>query len=152
MNAGLCHWDHNAELRLRGETIMKYLPWLTAMFVACQPLLACSSDSSDSGSSAGAPSAGKGGGAGSPSGGAPAGGKGGVPAGGNGGAPGAAGAASGEAGSGGAGVDAGAGGSAGASEAKDIVETAIAAGSFTKLAAALSTAGLVETLQGPGPF
>jgi transforming growth factor-beta-induced protein len=124
---------------------MKYLPWLTAMFVACQPLLACSSDDTPSGSSAGAPAAGKGGGtAGSPTAGAPSGGKG--------GAPGAAGATPGEAGSGGAGVEAGAGGSAGASEGKDIVQTAIAAGTFTKLAAALTTAGLVETLEGPGPF
>ena len=35
---------------------------------------------------------------------------------------------------------------------KDIVETAVAAGSFTTLAAALNAAGLVETLQGNGPF
>lgn len=35
---------------------------------------------------------------------------------------------------------------------KDIVETAVAAGSFKTLAAALTAAGLVETLQGPGPF
>jgi len=35
---------------------------------------------------------------------------------------------------------------------KDIVETAVAAGSFTTLAAALNAAGLVETLQGEGPF
>ncbi len=35
---------------------------------------------------------------------------------------------------------------------KDIVGTAIAAGSFTTLAKALEAAGLVETLQGPGPF
>lgn len=34
----------------------------------------------------------------------------------------------------------------------DIVDTAIAAGSFTTLAAALGAAGLVETLKGPGPF
>jgi transforming growth factor-beta-induced protein len=34
----------------------------------------------------------------------------------------------------------------------DIVATAIAAGSFTKLAGALTSAGLVETLKGPGPF
>lgn len=34
----------------------------------------------------------------------------------------------------------------------DIVETAVAAGSFTTLAAALEAAGLVETLQGDGPF
>jgi len=34
----------------------------------------------------------------------------------------------------------------------DIVETAIAAGSFTTLVAAVQAAGLVETLQGDGPF
>ncbi len=36
--------------------------------------------------------------------------------------------------------------------AKDIVETAVAAGSFKTLAAALGAAGLVETLKGKGPF
>ncbi len=35
---------------------------------------------------------------------------------------------------------------------KDIVDTAVAAGSFTTLATALDAAGLVETLKGPGPF
>lgn len=35
---------------------------------------------------------------------------------------------------------------------KDIVETAVAAGSFNTLAAALQAADLVKTLQGPGPF
>ena len=34
----------------------------------------------------------------------------------------------------------------------DIVETAISAGSFTTLVAAVQAAGLVETLQGEGPF
>jgi uncharacterized surface protein with fasciclin (FAS1) repeats len=34
----------------------------------------------------------------------------------------------------------------------DIVATAVAAGSFNTLAAALDAAGLVATLQGPGPF
>ena len=38
-------------------------------------------------------------------------------------------------------------------EAKhDIVDTAVAAGSFKTLAAALDAAGLVDTLKGPGPF
>ena len=37
-------------------------------------------------------------------------------------------------------------------EKKDIVATAVAAGSFKTLAAALDAAGLVETLKGPGPF
>jgi uncharacterized surface protein with fasciclin (FAS1) repeats len=35
---------------------------------------------------------------------------------------------------------------------KDIVDTAVAAGSFTTLAKALGAAGLVDTLKGPGPF
>lgn len=35
---------------------------------------------------------------------------------------------------------------------KDIVDTAVAAGSFKTLAAALQAAGLVDTLKGPGPF
>ncbi len=34
----------------------------------------------------------------------------------------------------------------------DIVDTAVAAGNFTTLAAALEAAGLVDTLKGPGPF
>lgn len=36
--------------------------------------------------------------------------------------------------------------------AKDIVDTAVAAGSFKTLASALQAAGLVETLKGKGPF
>ena len=35
---------------------------------------------------------------------------------------------------------------------KDIVDTAVDAGSFTTLAAALEAAGLVDTLKGEGPF
>jgi uncharacterized surface protein with fasciclin (FAS1) repeats len=35
---------------------------------------------------------------------------------------------------------------------KDIVETAVAAGSFKTLATALTEAGLIETLKGKGPF
>ena len=35
---------------------------------------------------------------------------------------------------------------------KDIVDTAVAAGSFKTLAAALKAADLVDTLKGPGPF
>ncbi len=35
---------------------------------------------------------------------------------------------------------------------KNIVDVAVEAGSFTTLATALDKAGLVETLQGPGPF
>lgn len=37
-------------------------------------------------------------------------------------------------------------------QAKDIVDTAVAAGKFNTLAAALQAAGLVDTLKGPGPF
>jgi uncharacterized surface protein with fasciclin (FAS1) repeats len=36
--------------------------------------------------------------------------------------------------------------------AKNIVETAVSAGQFNTLAAALKAAGLVTTLEGPGPF
>jgi uncharacterized surface protein with fasciclin (FAS1) repeats len=35
---------------------------------------------------------------------------------------------------------------------KDIVDTAVGAGNFTTLVAAVQAAGLVETLKGPGPF
>jgi uncharacterized surface protein with fasciclin (FAS1) repeats len=35
---------------------------------------------------------------------------------------------------------------------KDIVDTAVGAGNFTTLVAAVTAAGLVETLKGPGPF
>lgn len=37
-------------------------------------------------------------------------------------------------------------------EGKDIVDTAVAAGSFNTLVAAVKAAGLVETLKGDGPF
>ncbi len=37
-------------------------------------------------------------------------------------------------------------------QAKDIVDTAVAAGSFNTLATALGAAGLVDTLKGKGPF
>ncbi len=37
-------------------------------------------------------------------------------------------------------------------DAKDIVDTAVAAGDFKTLATALQAAGLVETLKGSGPF
>ena len=39
-----------------------------------------------------------------------------------------------------------------ASFEKNIVETAVAAGSFKTLAKLLTDAGLIETLKGPGPF
>jgi uncharacterized surface protein with fasciclin (FAS1) repeats len=37
-------------------------------------------------------------------------------------------------------------------QAKDIVDTAVAAGNFKTLVAAIQAAGLVDTLKGPGPF
>jgi uncharacterized surface protein with fasciclin (FAS1) repeats len=39
-----------------------------------------------------------------------------------------------------------------AAQAKDIVDTAVAAGQFKTLATALQAAGLIDTLKGPGPF
>lgn len=39
-----------------------------------------------------------------------------------------------------------------ASSTKDIVDTAVAAGSFKTLAAALKAGGLIDALKGPGPF
>ena len=39
-----------------------------------------------------------------------------------------------------------------AGSGKDIVDTAVEAGSFTTLAKALAEAGLVDTLKGPGPY
>jgi len=41
---------------------------------------------------------------------------------------------------------------AGKGHEKDIVDTAVAAGSFNTLATALTAAGLVDTLKGKGPF
>jgi len=38
------------------------------------------------------------------------------------------------------------------SDKKDIVDTAVAAGSFNTLVKAVQAAGLVDTLKGPGPF
>ena len=43
-------------------------------------------------------------------------------------------------------------GAAMAVQAKDIVDTAVAAGNFKTLATALQAAGLVDTLKGKGPF
>jgi uncharacterized surface protein with fasciclin (FAS1) repeats len=41
---------------------------------------------------------------------------------------------------------------AGTAQADDIVDTAVSAGSFETLVAAVQAAGLVETLKGPGPY
>ena len=42
--------------------------------------------------------------------------------------------------------------STGIARAADIVDTAVSAGNFTTLVAAVKAAGLVDTLKGPGPF
>ena len=46
----------------------------------------------------------------------------------------------------------GAAGGNGKAQPKDIIDTAVGAGTFTRLAAALTAADLVETLKGEGPF
>jgi transforming growth factor-beta-induced protein len=46
----------------------------------------------------------------------------------------------------------GSGGAVRAEGGKDIIDTAIAAGSFNTLAKALTAAGLIDTLKGKGPF
>ena len=130
---------------------MKYLPWLSVMLFASLSVAGCGSDNDADGGSAGSgASAGKtAGSAGGATAGAPAAGGATSP-----GAAGAAGAAAGAAGAAGAAAGAaGTGGSGGAeTDDKDIVDTAVAAGSFTKLAAALTSAGLIDVLKGPGPF
>ena len=134
---------------------MKYLSWLPVIALASLPIVACSSDNDSSDGSAGsAPSAGKGGGSSAGASAAGASGAGAAGASGagatSGGAP-SAGASG--AGAGAAGVVAGMGGGGGAdADGKDIIETALGAGNFTKLAAALTSAGLVDALKGPGPF
>jgi transforming growth factor-beta-induced protein len=114
-----------------------------ALAAACGSDDDSSAGASGSGAAAGSTSAGTGGtGAGK--------------AGSSGGAAGKAGGAAGSAGKPAvAGNGAGSGGSAddaGAEQSKDIIDTAIAAGSFKQLAAALTKAGLVDALKGPGPF
>jgi uncharacterized surface protein with fasciclin (FAS1) repeats len=132
------------------ENRMKYLPWLTVVLAAGTSVAACSSDESSNPTSAGAPGAAGASSACAAAGGAP-----------SAGAPGAAGANSAGASNDGAGApsagaagapSAGAGGAGGEVEEKDIIDTALAAGTFTKLAAALTTAGLVDALKGEGPF
>ncbi len=158
----------SAELLLQGELKMKYLPWFTAIMVACQSLLACSSDDSETSTASGGGGAAAAAGNSGQMGGSPSGGRGSGGAASLGGSNGQAGGSSGgnsavagaggtsSAGDGGTaagqgGVGVGEGGAAGAN-GMNIVETAVAAGTFTKLAAALASAGLVDTLQGPGPF
>lgn len=112
---------------------MKHLPWMAAVLVFANGVVACSDDADE----APAPSGGSSSVAGKASGasGTPA-----QPEGGGGSATG--GSSTSSAGMGGAAQPA----------AKDIVDTAVAAGSFTRLAAALTQAGLVGALKGDGPF
>ncbi|RYZ07586.1 MAG: fasciclin domain-containing protein [Myxococcales bacterium] len=120
---------------------MKHLLWMGVALIAAQSIAACGGDDDDespsTGGSAGASAtAGKSSGGTSSKGGSSS-------ASGSGGVSGEAPSASGGAG--------GAGGEGAVAE-KDIVETALAAGNFTKLAAALTRAGLVDALKGDGPF
>lgn len=129
---------------------MKYLPWLGMFLISgSTALVGCSDDEgsgdpSGGGSGAAPAAAGQGPGAGGAATGIPSG---------NGGAGG--GASGTPSGGGGAAAGGGAGGAAGSGaqvDAKDLIDTAVAAGNFTKLAAALEAAGLVEALKGDGPF
>ncbi len=120
----------------------KYLPWMSVMLVVAHGVMGCSDDTNDgdngggtsgSGTSGSAAKAGSGNVAGKPS---------------TSGGSATAGSATGGNATGG---NAGAGGSAEMAP-KDIVDTAVAAGSFTQLADALGKAGLVDALKGKGPF
>lgn len=112
---------------------MKYLPWMSMVLVLSQSVLGCSDDTEEPAASGGSSSGGKGSSAGSA------------------GKSATDGGSASQSGSAGAGDgDAGAGGAQ--TGAKDIVDTALAAGSFTQLAEALTAAGLVEALKGEGPF
>lgn len=127
---------------------MKYLPCFMAMLVAANGLTACSDDAGSSTSGGGTSSAGTSAQAGSTA----TGGGGGS---GTAGTPSTGGSAAAGMSAGGAATGGAAGGGMGGSSAmggKDIVDTAVAAGSFTKLAEALQAAGLVDVLKGAGPF
>jgi transforming growth factor-beta-induced protein len=138
---------------------MKRLSSLVLMVALANPMVGCGDDDESNGgpdgggtggsmqSSGGASSTG-----GSSSGGSKA-------TGGAGGGPASGGSSNGGSSSGGKSSSGGApssGGTSGGEDdggtAKDIVDTAVAAGSFTKLAGALTQAGLVDALKGTGPF
>jgi transforming growth factor-beta-induced protein len=136
----------------------KYLHLTMCLALATAPIfMGCGDDEDDSGSAGSAGAAGMNSGEGGTSGEGGDSGSAGTNSGGMGGSGGTAGTSSG--GMGGSGGTAGtsSGGTGGGGEdagpmEQDIVATAIAAGSFTKLAEALTAADLVETLQGEGPF
>jgi transforming growth factor-beta-induced protein len=118
---------------------MKYLPWMSMMLVMSHGLIGCSDDTNDPAATGGTSNSGAAAGQGS--------------------LPGAAGKSTSQGGSasqsgGTATGGAAEGGAAGAPTAalKDIVDTAVAAGSFKQLAGALTAAGLVDALKGEGPF
>jgi transforming growth factor-beta-induced protein len=121
---------------------MKHLLWMGAVLIAAQSLVACGDDDDDNGNTGG-----KGGAAGSAvvDGGEPS--TGGKPS--DGGKP-----STGGSDKGGEAPTPGTGGTGGDGETalKDIVDTAVDAGSFTSLAEALTTADLVDALKGEGPF
>lgn len=113
---------------------MKHLLWMGALLIAAQSLVGCGGDDDDDPTTAGSS------GTSSTTGGKTS----------TGGTGNSTAGVSGKTGDGAASN----GGAAGAGEvaAKDIVDTAIAAGTFTELAGALTSAGLVEALKGDGPF
>lgn len=131
---------------------MKNLCFLSMMLVLSQGVAACGGDDGPVTGAAGSSAAGTGG---SASGGSSA--TGGSSTAGNGGSAAGSSATAGTGGSsatGGTSATGGSGGSGGTGNAalKDIVDTAVAAGSFTKLAEALTRADLVTALKGAGPF
>jgi uncharacterized surface protein with fasciclin (FAS1) repeats len=110
---------------------MKYLPWMSVMLLVGSGLVGCSDDDAETGEGGGS-------GAGEAS------------SAGTAGKAGSSGSSSSDGGS-----DAAPGGGAAGSAAttdKDIVDTALAAGTFKELAKALTAAGLVDALKGDGPF
>jgi transforming growth factor-beta-induced protein len=141
---------------------MRTLSWISVTLVLAQGLVACGGDDNVVPGAAGGSTAAAGSGGSATAGTAPATGGTGT-AGSSGatagspsaaGAGGTAGGSAGAGGSGGSGGSGGAGGTGGSGSAalKDIVDTAVAAGSFTKLAEALTKADLVTALKGTGPF
>jgi len=117
---------------------MKHLLWMGIALIAAQGVLGCSGDDDDDST----PTAGSSGTS------STSGGK--ASTGGTTSAGGKADSTAGKTGDGAA-SNGGAGGT-GEEAAKDIVDTAVAAGTFTKLAGALTSAGLVDALKGEGPF
>jgi transforming growth factor-beta-induced protein len=131
---------------------MRTFSWIPVTLVLAQGLVACGSDDGPLAPGAAGSSAAGSGGAGTAGSGAAAGGAGTAGSGTSAGGPSTAGTAGAAGGAGGAAGTGGTGGSGGSAALKDIVDTAVAAGSFTKLAEALTTADLVTALKGTGPF